>query len=183
MEVVESPSMTRPRRTDRLLLRPPTEADAQRMFEIFGDPRTNVHNPLGPYPDMDTARTMLAARIAQWRQHGFGQWAIAVRDAPDTLIGFGGVAYRQYLDEEKLNLGYRFATESWGHGYATELGEAALKLAFEDLAKPEVFALVRPDNLASARVLEKLGMQRSGDLDDVPGEARSVVYRIRRAAD
>ena len=175
--------MTRPRRTDRLLLRPPIEADAQRLFEIFGDPRTNVHNPLGPYPDIDTARALLAARIAHWQQYGFGQWAIAVRDAPDTVIGFGGVAYRQYLDEERLNLGYRFAAESWGQGYATELGAAALRLAFEDLAKPEVFALVRPDNLASTRVLEKLGMQRSGDLDDVPGQARSLVYRIQRAAD
>ena len=183
MEVVESPSMTRPRRTNRLLLRPPTETDAQRMFEIFGDPRTNVHNPLGPYPDIDTARSLLATRIAHWQQYGFGQWAIAVRDAPDTVIGYGGVAYRLYLDEERLNLGYRFAAESWGQGYATELGAAALKLAFEGLIKPEVFALVRPANLASVRVLEKLGMQRSGDLDDVPGEARSLVYRIRRATD
>jgi [ribosomal protein S5]-alanine N-acetyltransferase len=159
------------------------EADARRMFEIFGDPRTNVHNPLGPYPDIDTARSLLAARIAHWQQHGFGQWAIAVRDAPETLIGFGGVAYRQYLDKERLNLGYRFAVESWGRGYATELGAAALRHAFEDLAKPEVFALVRPGNLASARVLEKLGMQRSGDLDDVPGEAQSLVYRIARTAE
>ena len=54
----------------------------------------------------------------------------------------------------------------------------ALALAFDTLSLPEVFGLVRPDHAASIRVLEKLGMQRFGLLDDVPGQAPSLVLRV-----
>lgn len=162
--------------TERLALRPLTLADAPRFFEIFGDPRTNVHNPVGPCTDLRAATSMLAARAGHWARHGFGQWAIALRERPDALIGFGGVAWRDYDGTDRLNLGYRFAADAWGRGYATELGTAALHYAFADLGQPAVHAIVRPTNLASVRVLEKLGMRRDGDLDDVPGQARSLVY-------
>jgi RimJ/RimL family protein N-acetyltransferase len=72
------------------------------------------------------------------------------------------------------------AVEAWGQGYATELGRDALVLAFDTLDLPEVLGLVRPDHRMSIRVLEKIGMQRCGVLDDVPGEAPSVVFRACR---
>ena len=68
--------------------------------------------------------------------------------------------------------------QAWGQGYATEVGCDALVLAFETLGLPEVFGLVRPDHAASIRVLEKLGMQPFGVLDDVPGQAPSLVLRV-----
>lgn len=80
--------------------------------------------------------------------------------------------------ERRINLGYRFAVEAWGQGYATELARDALALAFENPNVPQVFGLVRPDHAASIRVLEKVGMQHFGLLDDVPGQAPSLVLRI-----
>jgi len=165
-----------PRRTARLLLRAPVAADAARLFAIFGDPRTNVHNPDGPYPDLNHARHVLSQWMAHWETHGFGRWAVATLAAPEQVIGFCGVGWRDYCGIQRLNLGYRFAFEAWGQGYATEAGAETLHVALEILAQPEVHAIVRPANLASAHVLQKIGMTEIGTLDDVPGEAPSRMF-------
>ncbi|NVZ69358.1 GNAT family N-acetyltransferase [Pseudomonas costantinii] len=162
----------------RLIYRKPQPSDVQRLFAIFGDPQTNLFNPAGPMASLADAQRLLNHWLEQWAAHGYGWWAIARREKPEHIIGFGGVASLNYLNERRINLGYRFAVEAWGQGYATEVGRDALVLAFETLGLPEVFGLVRPDHAASIRVLEKLGMQRFGSLDDVPGKAPSVVFRV-----
>ncbi|WP_284618707.1 GNAT family N-acetyltransferase [Aquabacterium humicola] len=169
-------------KTARLLLRRPDPDDVVRLFAIYGDPATNIYNPAGPFRDLQKAQTVLDVWLSHWQARGFGQWAIATREAPREIIGFGGIAWRRYVDADALNLGYRFDAAAWGRGYATELGQAALRQAFVDLREPEVFAIVRPANLPSIRVLEKLGMQRIGALDDVPGQPQSHLYRIAREA-
>lgn len=164
----------------RLIYRQPQPSDVQRLFAIFGDPRTNQFNPAGPMASLEVAKRLLDHWLQQWATEGYGWWAIARREAPDHLIGFGGVAPLDYLTDRRINLGYRFAVEAWGQGYATELGRDGLALAFETLGLPEVFGLVRPDHAASIRVLEKIGMQPYGLLDDVPGKAPSRVFHICR---
>jgi len=168
-----------PKTTERLLLRPPTSADFARFHAIHADPLTNQFNPAGPLTDPRQAEEIFASWLQHWQTHGYGQWAIASVDEPEHVIGFGGISQRLYGDTERLNLGYRFATEAWGKGLATELSVAALAYAFDKLRQPEVFALVRPAHGASIRVLEKVGMQRIDVLDDVPGQAPSWVYRAR----
>ncbi|WP_053128167.1 GNAT family N-acetyltransferase [Pseudomonas sp. MIACH] len=164
----------------RLVYRQPQPVDVQRLFAIFGDPQTNLFNPSGPMPSLSAAQRLLDQWIAQWVTHGYGWWAIAHEQAPDSIIGFGGIAPLNYLTQPRINLGYRFAVEAWGQGYATELARDALALAFDTLGLPEVFGLVRPDHAASIRVLEKVGMQPFGVLDDVPGKAPSLVMRVCR---
>jgi RimJ/RimL family protein N-acetyltransferase len=105
---------------------------------------------------------------------------ICTRESPDEIIGFGGIDARKYLAVERLNLGYRFGTQAWGKGFATELSQASLDYAFAELNVLEVFAVVRPHHQASIRVLEKVGMLRIDTLDDVPGQAASLVYRLTR---
>jgi RimJ/RimL family protein N-acetyltransferase len=162
----------------RLIYRPPALSDLPRLFAIFGDPQTNLFNPAGPLGSLADAQRLLDHWLAQWAREGYGWWAIACGEAPEHLIGFGGIAPLNYLTERRINLGYRFAVEAWGQGYATEVARDALVLAFEALGLPQVFGLVRPDHAASIRVLEKVGLQRVGLLDDVPGQAPSWVFRI-----
>lgn len=164
------------RLTSRLVLRPPTEDDLQLLFAIYGDPATNTFNPAGPLTDIEQARALLIRWLKHWDEKGYGQWAIALRVEPQRVIGFGGIDARDYLHVERLNLGYRFALEAWGQGYATELSQAALDFAFVELRAPRIYAVVRPAHLASVRVLEKIGMHRDGKLDDVPGQAPSLVF-------
>ncbi|MGY2378113.1 GNAT family N-acetyltransferase [Pseudomonas sp. SDO524_S393] len=162
----------------RLIYRAPQPGDVQRLFAIYGDPQTHLFNPAGPLASLADAQHLLDAWLAQWARDGYGWWAIARVEAPDHLIGFGGIAPMNYLEQPRINLGYRLAVDAWGQGYATELGHHALQLAFDTLGLPEVFGLVRPEHAASIRVLEKLGMRRFGLLDDVPGKAPSLVLRI-----
>ncbi|OCW21282.1 MULTISPECIES: GNAT family N-acetyltransferase [Pseudomonas] len=163
----------------RLTYRQPQPTDVARLFAIFGDPQTNLFNPAGPMQDLAAAQRLLDHWLQQWAAHGYGWWAIARREAPAHIIGFGGIAPLNYLTQPRINLGYRFAVEAWGQGYATEVARDALRLAFDTLGLPAVFGLVRPDHAASIRVLEKVGMQPFGELDDVPGQAPSVVMCVR----
>lgn len=169
--------MTQQRSTSRLILRPPRPDDLDSLFAIYGDPATHQFNPSGPLTGIDKAQALLDTWLKHWHDKGYGQWAIATIAAPDEIIGFGGIDARHYLDVERLNLGYRFAVKGWGQGYATELSQAALEFGFAELAVPEIYAVVRPNHSASIKVLEKVGMQCIDTLDDVPGQARSLVYR------
>ncbi|MGE8189624.1 GNAT family N-acetyltransferase [Pseudomonas sp. NPDC086278] len=169
-----------PRITARLLLRPPQVDDLASVFAIYGDPATNQFNPAGPLTRIDQAQTLLTQWMTHWEIHGYGQWTIATRDAPDCVIGFGGVDSRKYAETERLNLGYRFAVTAWGRGYATELSRAAVGFGLDELKLRQIFALVRPAHAASIHVLEKIGMQRVDVLDDVPGQLPSLVYTISR---
>ncbi|KRP66685.1 GNAT family N-acetyltransferase [Pseudomonas orientalis] len=166
-----------PDSVSRLVYRAPVAEDLERLFAIFGDPQTNLFNPAGPMARIEDAQRLLGRWLQQWSSKGYGWWAIARRESPDHIIGFGGIAPLDYLTARRINLGYRFAVEAWGQGYATEVGRDALALAFDTLGLPEVFGLVRPDHAASIRVLEKIGMQPFGLLDDVPGQAPSLVFR------
>ncbi|WP_268800379.1 GNAT family N-acetyltransferase [Pseudomonas huanghezhanensis] len=169
------------RSTSRLILRPPRADDLACVFAIHSDPETNQYNPAGPMTDISQAASMLDDWLSHWREKGFGQWAIATRDCPQQVIGFGGLSMRMYLDVERLNLGYRFAVSGWGQGYATELSLSALDYGFDELNAAAVFAVVRPAHMASIRVLEKIGMQRIESIDDVPGQPPSRVYKATRA--
>jgi RimJ/RimL family protein N-acetyltransferase len=166
--------------TERLILRPPQPEDLESLFAIYGDPATHQFNPAGPLLELRQAQTMLDRWLLHWAEKGFGQWAVATRETPACVIGFGGLDARMYLETERLNLGYRLGPKAWGQGYATELGRVALDFGFVELAVPEIFAVVRPDHGASIKVLEKIGMQRVDTLDDVPGQAPSLVFKAIR---
>lgn len=152
--------------------------DVNEYFRIYGAYETNLYNPFGPVPDMDTAESDLQKRIDHWDAHHFGVWVIATKEAPDHIIGFGGLSYKMYGDTQRINLGYRFEQQAWGKGFATELAVASIDYGLYTLKLPEIHAIVRPANAASIKVLAKSGMILSGTLDDVPGQEPSLVYQI-----
>ena len=165
--------------TERLILRKPAKEDFERFFEINHDPRTNTHNPSGSM-SLEKAESTFARMLDHWEKYNFGGWTIVEKDTPENIIGFGGLSYRLYGGEEKLNLGYRFAPETWGKGYATEFTKKAIDFGFNEDDKEEIFGIVRPSNIASIKVLEKAGMIPIGTLNDVPGQPESLVYRIQK---
>ena len=168
--------------TDRLILRRPNLADEAAFVTIHADPETHRFNPAGAMAP-DRARAAFASDLAHWDRHGHGMWAAALRDAPAVAIGFGGIALRQFGDQERANLGFRFATSAWGRGYATELARAALGAAGSLLGLDEVWASVRENNLASIQVLEKIGMARVERVSDPrEGVASSFWYVARSSA-
>lgn len=167
--------------TSQLILKKPEMNDLNRFFQINSNPENNMFNPLGPVKDVDTAKDRLQKIVDHWSKYDFGIWKIIQKESCET-IGFGGISYKEYGMEVKLNLGYRIDRMYWNRGYITELAEFSVIYAFSVIQKNEVFALVRPGHPASIRVLEKCGMTKAGLLDDVPGEEKSLVYRVRKTS-
>lgn len=163
----------------RIAIRKPATTDIETLFRIYGDPRTNTFNPAGPLKSIADAEATLARWLSHWRENGFGLWAVALVDNPDEVIGFGGLSYAQLGDQVRVHVGYRFAAEAWGRGYATELTRFAIDHGFRALGLAEIFAFVRPAHSSSRKVLEKAGMTECGLLDDVPGSAPSILYYIK----
>jgi Acetyltransferases, including N-acetylases of ribosomal proteins len=113
-------------------------------------------------------------------KNGFGNWAISLHENPEIIIGFGGLSILRYADIAINNLGYRFATQAWGQGLATEFSAYAVKYGFENIRLPEISAVVRANHLASRKVLEKTGLKYIRDIDDVKGAAPSLLYSLMR---
>lgn len=163
---------------NNLLLRPPLPSDLDAVIRIHADPLTNQFNPSGP-ASPDICAEMLQGWLQHWAEHDFGYWAVADTAAPERVIGFGGICHKNIAGQfAGLNMYFRFAPEAWGKGYASQTSRAALELAFGKLAAESVFALVRPDNLPSRRTLERTGFQPYASVDDVTGEAASLIYRM-----
>ena len=169
--------MTDNTQTARLLLRRPTHTDLPALYAIHSDPETNRYNPSGP-DTQESAERKLRTWNEHWETHGFGYWAICLTEAPAQAIGIGGIMHRDVGDRAGLNLYFRFAPQAWGKGYAGEMAQAALQLAFDTLGAAEVLAKVRPANLPSRKALERLGMVEIDVTHDVPDAPPSLIYRL-----
>lgn len=151
--------------TDRLLIREFDPGDAEAFFQLGHDPQVIrfTHDPGGGFLDVDQAREVLLSHpIHDYATRGYGRWACVHREERQ-VIGFAGL---KYLDDlQAVDIGYRFLPQYWGQGLATEAARAVLHYGFSVLKLDEVIGLVLPDNPASARVLEKIGMHRFGQID------------------
>lgn len=164
------------RTTGRLSLRRPTLDDLDAMFEIHADPETARHSPTGPIvATRDEAKRMLLLWVTDWAKHGFGYWAVRVAGT-EPVVGFGGVTYRapDALGGALVaNLYYRFRPSAWGNGYATDVAREAVAMIGELAPEARVVALVRPTNIASARVAQHAGLAQATTVE-LKGTAMNV---------
>lgn len=141
--------------TERLLLRQFEWDDLDDLVRICGDARVMKYIGLRGEPmAREETRQALSSIFAHWQRHGFGRWA-AVHKNECRLIGYSGL--RSFGKDAELV--YLLDFPYWGHGLATEMARACLGFAFERRAFDYVVAMTKPDNLASRRVLEKVGLQ------------------------
>jgi RimJ/RimL family protein N-acetyltransferase len=144
--------------TRRLALQALEVADADALFAITSDPRTWEHAPAGRHLSIDTTRDWITRARELWTRDGLSYWLVRSRGT-DEVLGVGG-AQRQRGGN--WNLHYRFAPRAWGHGFATELGVAALEAAHRHDGSAGVIAWVLSHNVASQRVAERLGLSNQG---------------------
>jgi RimJ/RimL family protein N-acetyltransferase len=146
-------------RTERLVLRDWVDADLAPFAQLNADPEVMRYFRA----PLDRAQSdAMAERIqVRLREDGFGLWAVEVAGGA-PFIGFVGLA-RQTFEAHftpAIEVGWRLARGSWGHGYAPEAARAALAVAFGPLGLDEVVSMTSVTNLNSRRVMEKLGMRR-----------------------
>jgi RimJ/RimL family protein N-acetyltransferase len=148
--------------TERLLLRQFTDADVDNLFELDSDPAVmRFLNGGEPTPRAVIEREILPRflRSYAWND-GYGYWAAIERTTGDFLGWFGfHPAEGANADAHEIALGYRLRRAAWGKGYATEGARALLRKGFDELGARRVIATTYQDNLASRRVMEKVGMR------------------------
>lgn len=158
--------------TERVLLRPFEPQDAQGLFEMDSNPE--VHRYLGnkPLKDFKKAEEVIAMVIAQHKRNGIARWT-AIEKSTGNYLGWSGIKLYQQECCGHINfyeIGYRFKLEFWGKGFATETAKAALDYTFDVLNEDTAYGMIHHENLASARVLEKIGFQKTDEYveDGIP---------------
>ncbi|NCT82890.1 MAG: GNAT family N-acetyltransferase [Comamonadaceae bacterium] len=164
--------------TRRLLLRPPRDGDLDVLTALNADPAVNRFCAAATPQGRDATWAQLQAWMAHWQSHGFGHWAIAERDQPDGLIGFGGLMHRSVAGHAGLYLYYRITPQAWGRGLASEMAQYAFEQAFEQRREGAVVAAVLPNNAPTRKTLEGLGLRLKGSLAVGPGSA-ALLYELR----
>jgi RimJ/RimL family protein N-acetyltransferase len=140
--------------TERLRLRRFREDDLDTLARWQADPRFMRH--MGR-PAMSRAESATALRRYErhWQEHGFGLLALDDRET-GALVGRSGVQYhRQWPHDPEV--GWGVDPELWGRGLATEAGAACVRWAFDALGCTRLVSICTPENLASRRVMTKLG--------------------------
>ena len=145
--------------TERLLLRPFVEDDVVTYERIRANPEVARYLPGGieavkSVPER--ARQTMQTFARHWRERGFGPWAVIDKQTR-VLIGHCGLRYLPEFDAVELL--YALDPSAWGKGLATEAARAALDYGRTALGLPRIIALALPDNRASLRVMERVGMR------------------------
>jgi len=146
--------------TDRLWLRRCTAADVDNFFALDNDPAVIRFLDGGtPTPREAIERDFLPLVLGYYaRCSGYGFWA-AIEKATGTFLGWFSLRPRDEAHPEVAELGYRLNRVAWGRGYATEGARALLHHGFAVVGAERVYATTYQDNLASPRVMEKVGMK------------------------
>lgn len=140
--------------TERLYLREMTPEDAESAYLLNLDPEVIRYTGDDPFASIEEAKSFLE-KYDHYRKYGFGRWAVISKETGEYL-GWCGLKYTPELDE--FDIGYRFMQKFWGSGYATEAAAACLTYGFEKLRMPAIVGRAMPENKASVRVLEKIGL-------------------------
>ena len=149
-------------RLDGLTLTRPVSSDLAEILTLFAHPQVAA-GFAGPRGEAAT-RAALARWIAHWDAHGFGLW-VARDPRTGDLVGRGGPQLTINDGDADVEIGWAVHPDRWGRGIGTAIGRAAIDVVATLHGVREVVAKTLPDNGASRRVLEKLGLAVERDID------------------
>jgi ribosomal-protein-alanine N-acetyltransferase len=164
--------------TPRLVLRPIAGDDARMLHELWTN--AGVRRFLWDDEIIPMARTEAVVEQSErlYADRRCGLWAAWTIDERQELAGFAGLC--PFRDPPELELLYGVAEPLWGRGYATEIAQAVTAYCFDVLAMPVVRASTDVGNVASIRVLEKLGFHFLQQ--DVVGGLDTVFYELSQSS-
>ena len=147
--------------TDRLELRALTVDDAEAVLTFNSNPEVMRWTGEPPMTSLQQAQDLLAS-YPDFDTVGYGRWGCVLKEE-QKLIGFCGLKYLHDLDI--VDVRYRLLPKYWGRGLATEAALATVQHGFDVLNLDQIIGLVLPQNAASIRVLEKIGMRLEEEFD------------------
>lgn len=151
-------------KTENLILRETTVEDAMDMFLYASRPDVGPLAGWSPHKTVDDSRKILEHFENRKLYGQLGQFAICLQDPRGGAWGqmIGTIGLNKYEPGIRAELGFVLSSDYWNHGFMTEAGREVIKWAFTGLGLQEVRAIALTTNIRSCRVLEKIGMQKTG---------------------
>ncbi len=160
-------------KTERLILRPWMESDAESLYYFVKNPNIGPIAGWAPHKSLEESLDIIKTIFSKKETY-----AITIDDKAIGCIGL--IFYpdtNHYWDDEGVELGYWIGEEYWGKGLVVEAGQELIKHAFKDLNINKLYASFRYDNHQSKRVLEKLGFKYYCDLKNIDYSGKEI-YEI-----
>jgi RimJ/RimL family protein N-acetyltransferase len=146
--------------TQRLMLRQPVMTDVEAIFTGYAqDAEVAKYLIWRPHENVEETRDFVRRCISAWEERSSYPWIIK-RKEDGRLIGM----IEGRIEGFGMNIGYVLARADWGRGYVPEAARAVIDWGLSQNGIFRIWALCDVDNFASARVMEKIGMQREGIL-------------------
>ncbi len=174
--------------TDRLVINPWTLADAPAALRMYGDAevmrylgRNGAGAVIGSLEEMEGR---LEKAIAKFAAHDRGHIYAAISlQATDEIIGTILLKSLELssgeIAEDEIEIGWHLARDFWGQGFGTEAGRGVMKHGLDQLGIGELHAIAYPENLASIRIMQKIGMEYQGMTDRYYGVTTEHYLAVR----
>jgi len=161
--------------THRLLLREFNPGDAGQFYQLNLNPNVIRYTGNTAFKNVEEA-TLFLENYQDYKQNGYGRWAVLDK-SNDEFLGWCGLKYDKNLDE--TDIGFRFFETHWGKGYATESAKACMAYGFEKLHLETIIGRAMTENVASIKVLEKIGLAFDKEFD-FDKQNKGVIYKMDR---
>ncbi|WP_263426280.1 GNAT family N-acetyltransferase [Arthrobacter sp. NtRootA1] len=148
----------------------PTDLDA--MADMLGDPHVMAYYPTPK--SREEAAAWIAWNEANYTRDGYGLWILETHDG--GFVGDCGLTWQTVNGRRELEVGYHVRSELQGRGYAKEAAQACVDFARDEARVERLVAIIHPDNIASRRVAEHIGMTHLED--DLGGSIVRTVMGI-----
>ncbi len=143
--------------TERLCLRPLSMDDLEDVHRMHSDPET-IRYASGRVKSREESLEWLKRAIDSYETNGHGFWAVELKPSGD-YVGHAGLLAQIVDDVPETEIAYWILRKHWGRGLATEAAIASRDHGFRTLGRSRLISIIHPDNGASRRVAEKVGLR------------------------
>lgn len=147
--------------TERLVLRMYQPTELETVYRLLADKDVKRFYPPGFSVTREQIVDGFPRRMDGWRAQGFGQLGVFEKKTGE-MLGYCGLQFFDATPEVEIY--YGFFQKAWGKGIATEAAAAMLRFGFEETHLDKIVAGTHPDNFASQKVLEKIGLIKYPEL-------------------
>jgi len=151
--------------TPRLIVRELEPTDLDRLAAIYADPDVMLFIGLGGVLTREHAERAIERERANLAERGYGEGAAVLRETGEMIGVCGPIVWPDIDGTQELEVAYLLDRPWWGRGLATEVAGAIRDFALGELRRERVVSCIYPDNAASIRVAEKIGMRYEKDFD------------------
>lgn len=165
--------------TKRLIFREFELTDAEDLYRICSDAETMKFLGASSFSPEDEREHIQNHIENYYKKYGFGLWAAILKEN-NRLIGRCGLLYQEIEGAKDLEIAYLFDKDYCGRGFATEAAAMLVELSFQKFGFNRVVAFIVPQNIASIRVAEKVGLKYEKEIENFKDFGKVSRYTLER---